>query len=233
MELYLRVIADTDDTVIREVRIKGSATLLELHENLYPAFGLLPGVNVVRELPKDWSLTGRVEARERLVREGWAPRHELVDVSLLAARKLGIGTTLMAGYLIRLRQGEQAHRAIQQLAVVRRLARFRLAHRVAADPTWALREAVVLRLRYRLSAELPLSGTTVDTREGYLKLNNEYLGIVQGQERGGEVRLAGFLGYVLRPGRKLEIGLEHRAFTSTITTPVHRTWLGVNYYVSF
>lgn len=43
MELYLRVIADTDDTVIREVRIKGSATLLELHENLYPAFGLLPG----------------------------------------------------------------------------------------------------------------------------------------------------------------------------------------------
>jgi hypothetical protein len=43
MELFLRVIADTADNVIRDVRIKGSATLLELHENLYPAFGLNPG----------------------------------------------------------------------------------------------------------------------------------------------------------------------------------------------
>ncbi|HOP44056.1 MAG: DUF2490 domain-containing protein [Flavobacteriales bacterium] len=197
------------------------------------AFGLLPSVNVVRELPKDWSLNGRVEARERLLEEGWAPRHVLTDLGLLGARKLGIGTTVTAGYQLRLARGEQAHRTLQQLAVVRRLARFRLAHRVATDQTWTGREPVVLRVRYRISAEVPLTGTTVDPNEGYLKLNNEYLAVAQDEERGGEVRLAVFLGRVLRPGRKLELGLEHRAFTSSVTTPVHRTWLGVNYYVSF
>lgn len=43
MEVFLRFIADTKDTVIREVRIKGSATLLELHERAYAAFDLNPG----------------------------------------------------------------------------------------------------------------------------------------------------------------------------------------------
>ncbi|MEY2963937.1 MAG: hypothetical protein RL754_1198 [Bacteroidota bacterium] len=43
MEVFLRIIADTNETVIREVRIKGSASLLDLHEHLYPIFGLAPG----------------------------------------------------------------------------------------------------------------------------------------------------------------------------------------------
>ena len=43
MEVYLRFIADTSDTVIREVRIKGSASLLNLHEQVYATFGLEPG----------------------------------------------------------------------------------------------------------------------------------------------------------------------------------------------
>ena len=43
MEVYLRFIADTSDTVIRDVRIKGSASLLKLHEQVYATFGLEPG----------------------------------------------------------------------------------------------------------------------------------------------------------------------------------------------
>ena len=43
MEFFLRIVADTDDTVIREVRIKGTATLMSLHEHVYPEFELIPG----------------------------------------------------------------------------------------------------------------------------------------------------------------------------------------------
>lgn len=43
MEVFLRFIADTSDTVIREVRIKGSASLLQLHEQVYTTFGLESG----------------------------------------------------------------------------------------------------------------------------------------------------------------------------------------------
>lgn len=43
MEIFLRVIADTDDTVLKEMRIKGSASMLSLHEHIFTSFGLLPG----------------------------------------------------------------------------------------------------------------------------------------------------------------------------------------------
>ncbi|HCP41364.1 MAG TPA: hypothetical protein DIT65_06175 [Cryomorphaceae bacterium] len=43
MEFFLRVIADTDDTVIREVRIKGGASMMKLHEHIFSEFKLNPG----------------------------------------------------------------------------------------------------------------------------------------------------------------------------------------------
>lgn len=43
MEFFLRVIADTNDTVLKEVRIKGSASMMKLHEHIFTEFGLNPG----------------------------------------------------------------------------------------------------------------------------------------------------------------------------------------------
>ena len=43
MEFFLRVIADTEDTVLKEIRIKGSASMMALHEHIYTHFGLQPG----------------------------------------------------------------------------------------------------------------------------------------------------------------------------------------------
>ncbi len=43
MEFFLRVIADTNDTVLKEVRIKGGASMMKLHEHIYTEFGLNPG----------------------------------------------------------------------------------------------------------------------------------------------------------------------------------------------
>ena len=43
MEFFLRVIADTNDTVLKEVRIKGAASMMNLHEHIYTEFGLNPG----------------------------------------------------------------------------------------------------------------------------------------------------------------------------------------------
>ena len=42
MEFFLRVIADTDDTVLKEVRIKGAASMMNLHEHIFNEFGLNP-----------------------------------------------------------------------------------------------------------------------------------------------------------------------------------------------
>lgn len=43
MEVYLRIIADTQETVIRELRVKGSTTLLNLQQLTLPLFDLSEG----------------------------------------------------------------------------------------------------------------------------------------------------------------------------------------------
>lgn len=43
MEIFLRVIADTEETILKEVRIKGGATMRALHEQLFTCFGLESG----------------------------------------------------------------------------------------------------------------------------------------------------------------------------------------------
>ena len=43
MEIFLRVIADTEETILKEVRIKGGATMRALHEQLFNCFGLESG----------------------------------------------------------------------------------------------------------------------------------------------------------------------------------------------
>lgn len=43
MELYIRVIANTEVDVIREVRVNASLSLMEFHQKLFPVFGLEPG----------------------------------------------------------------------------------------------------------------------------------------------------------------------------------------------
>ncbi len=43
MELYLRIIADVEGTVLKEFRIKGGATLADLHEKIHRSFELAPG----------------------------------------------------------------------------------------------------------------------------------------------------------------------------------------------
>lgn len=55
MEIFLRVIADTDDTVLKEMRIKGTASMLQLHEHIYTSFGLQPGeMGSFFESTPDW-----------------------------------------------------------------------------------------------------------------------------------------------------------------------------------
>lgn len=43
MEVYLRIIADTQETVIRELRVKGSTTLLNFQQLVLPLFTLSEG----------------------------------------------------------------------------------------------------------------------------------------------------------------------------------------------
>jgi hypothetical protein len=194
--------------------------------------GLLPSINLNKKLPKDWSLNFKAESRQSMYRGGFDYEYLLTDVALVAAKKIGINTSAAAGYLMRIDAEGVRHRAIQQISFVKRYAGFRLSHRVSADQTFENGDAPEYRLRYRLSSEVPLQGLSLDPKEFFLKLSNEYLGSMQHDDLDLEIRAAAFIGYAISPKQKLELGLDYRLDSFIHGQARNRYWIGLNFYQS-
>ena len=199
--------------------------------------GLLPSINLNKKLEKGWRLNFRVESRQELrageFREEPPFKYDyvLTDYSLISSKKLGLNANLAAGYLLRFRDGEQVHRSIQQYVITRRLAGFRLAHRIATDQTFFRDSGPELRLRYRLTSEFALSGQAVDRKEAYVKINQEVLNSLQEGEYDLELRLVPLLGFQFNDRNKLEAGVDYRINSYLESAPSHRFWLSLNWFL--
>lgn len=199
--------------------------------------GSLPAINFNQGLPQDWALNFKWESRQVYRSGEWGEasttdvRFPLSDLSALGARKVGLNARLVAGYLLRLREGRVVHRSIQQLAIIRKLPSLRVAHRFATDQTFAPHLLPEFRLRYRFTLEVPLNGQAVDPGEAYLRLNNEYLNTFSAGSHELELRLVPLLGYVFASTNKLEIGLDYRAADLLSEAISHRFWLSINWYL--
>jgi hypothetical protein len=192
--------------------------------------GMLPSLNINKKLQKDWSLHFKAESRQGLINGDFNYEYLLTDISLIAATKIGISTTIAGGYLIRIDEGQINNRAIQQISFVKRYPGFRLSHRISSDQTFQRDDQTEVRLRYRLSSEIPLEGQSLDPGEFFLKMNNEYLNSFQGDEYDLELRLAAFLGYAFGSDNKLEIGVDYRVDSFIDNNPRNRFWISLNFY---
>jgi hypothetical protein len=196
-------------------------------------FGILPTVNINAKLPKDWSANFKAESRQLLFKDGFKYSYQLTDLSFGVGKKVGIRTTIAIGYLLGITNDGTANRFIQQLSHVKQYQTFKLAHRLQADQTFIEDNSAEYRIRYRLSAEIPLSGQTLDLKEFFIKINNEYLNSLQSEEYDLEIRIAGYIGYVVSPKNKLEFGLDYRVDSFINDSQRNRFWLGLNFYQSF
>lgn len=194
--------------------------------------GLLPRFNINKKLEKDWSVNLQIESRNEVIDDGLAYDYVLTDASLLVAKKVTLHSTLAGGYLMRREDGQMIHRAIQQVAVIQNIPSVTLAHRFSTDQTFESEERNQVRLRYRLSTQVPLNGQTLDPKEFFLKLSGEVLNEWQGSEYGLEMRAVAFLGYAFQAGSKLELGLDYRLDGVIANEARNRMWIGVNYYLS-
>jgi len=161
----------------------------------------------------------------------------LSDISMIASRKTGLNTNLGGGYLVRILENQVIHRTIQQFSIVSQYNRFRLAHRFSADQSFNLNpneefklKYVQYRLRYRIAAEFPLNGQSVDAREFYLKINNEYLYGWQNSGNDIEIRIVPIIGYNFVDKSKLELGLDYRLDSFLNATTRNSFWLSVNWF---
>jgi hypothetical protein len=201
--------------------------------------GILPAVNFNKQLKKDWSFNARIESRQLFLRgekRGLAEKdynYVLTDVSVIAAKKVGLNSRIAGGYLIRFEEGDLFHRFIQQYTLVQKLSGFRLAHRLVSDQTISKIESPEIRFRYRITAEIPLNGQSLDVKEFYLKLNHEYLNSFQASQYDFEVRLVPLLGYDIARHFKIETGIDYRVNGFLNNRTRHSYWFPINLFIDF
>lgn len=200
-------------------------------------FGVLPSVNLNKKMKNNWSLNTKLESRQ-LFQRGEFNRtadkdynYVLTDMSLIVAKKVGLNSRIAGGYLIRLEDGNFFHRFIQQYVIVQKLSGWRLAHRIMSDQTFSKIEKPDIRLRYRITSEIPLNGESVDPGEFYLKLNNEYVNSLQAEEYDLEVRLIPLLGYDIIDNFKIESGLDYRVNSFLNNSTRHSYWMTLNLFI--
>lgn len=200
-------------------------------------FGVLPSVNLNKKMKNNWSLNTKLESRQLFQRgefNGTTDKeynYVLTDMSLIAAKKVGLNSRISGGYLIRLEDGDFFHRFIQQYVVVQNLSGWRLAHRIMSDQTFSKIEKPEIRLRYRITSEIPLNGEAVDPGEFYLKLNNEYVNSFQAKEYDLEIRLIPLLGYDITDNFKIESGLDYRVNSFFNNSTRHSYWMNFNLFI--
>jgi len=199
--------------------------------------GVLPTVNYNHKINKDWDVNFRFESRhfvfENNISENSSFKYDysLSDVSALVGRKTGLNSKVVLGFLTRIEPDAISYRTIQQFIFQTKIESFRVAHRIATDQTFSPNEATEFRLRYRVSAEIPLSGQKLDVKEFYLKFNTEVLNSIQDNVYDLEFRIVPNIGYVINEQHKIELGLDNRfeSFINNQTSIV--SWITINWFL--
>lgn len=213
------------------------APLTALTQESYVA-GTLTQVNLNVRLGKKYKLNTKLEARQIFSEKEISKsrknkfRYERTDLHFVFTRKISADNTIGAGYLVRLEEGELAHRFIQQFNSVREYDKLTLAHRIVLDETFRKDEPAVIRLRYRIGFEKSLNGNAIDPREFYLKMNNEYLGIWSKPNTDLEIRASLALGYNATDNNKVEIGLEYRTNEFYESANAQQFWVTIAWFYS-
>lgn len=178
--------------------------------------GFLPKFNLNKGLSQGFKLNLKLESRQ-LLRRGtfgenndWQYDYSLTDFAAVMSKKSGVRSSFAAGIQIRRRNEQWFYRLIQQFSFVQKYPQFRLGHRFGLDQTFVDGSSPSLRFRYRISAELPISGQQVDRGELYFKIGNEYLPRLQASSASMEIRLLPVLGLNFTDNNKLELGLDYR-----------------------
>jgi hypothetical protein len=200
--------------------------------------GLLPQVNADVKIGDNWKVNAKVEGRQLFIQHPFPAgknefEFERLDLEFVASKSLSSFDAIGGGYLVRRQDGKLIHRFIQQYVITQNLFVFRLAHRFRVDQTIENQEKLQFRLRYRVSFEQPLNGLIVDPGEFYLKLNNEYLGILKDRKGNLEVRGLACLGYNKSEEDQIEAGADYRLEDIINAKPVYKLYLYVGWYHSF
>ena len=213
------------------------ARLNRIYAQTQTSVGLLPTINYNHKVNKDWDINVKYESRHFMFQRNFMQQkkfeydYALSDFSVLVGRKSGLNAKVVLGVLTRVEPGAISYRTIQQYIHQTKICIYRVTHRISADQTFSSHESAKFRLRYRLSAEVPLSGKKVDAKEFYVKLNTETLNSIQNNTYDLEFRVVPNIGYVINERHKIEFGLDNRLDSFIDNQTRFTSWIVLNWYL--
>jgi hypothetical protein len=196
--------------------------------------GLLPEVSVSYKWSDKIQQTVKIESVHELYQAESARfeyAYDQTDIQLFLEGRLNPFIKIAGGYQYRLEgNGDNPHRFIQQAALLQRMTGFRIGHRFRTDQTIYSSNAVKMRLRYRLSAELPLEGQSLDAGEFYLLMSGEPIYSWQDAKSDMEVRFVTSFGYFINNKTKLVMGLDYRLENLLDDPASQKLWLRLGWF---
>lgn len=200
--------------------------------------GLFPEYALSYKLSDNWKLIHKIESQHGFYRRDEELEmveldyfHYRTDLQFFASYRLNPIAKVDAGYQLRFEKGS-SHRFIQQYAWIHFWKDFRIGHRLRADQTYEEDESFLWRIRYRLSTDFALQGTSIDPGEKYLVGSIEtILGYAQPNFE-VENRYVLGIGHYFNDKHKLEISIDYRTDDHFNPSFRQRLWSKVSYYWS-
>lgn len=203
-------------------------------------FGFFPEAQLSYKTKSGFKLSTKIESQHGVINTSpemnpeYDYYHNQTDFQGFIGKSINPFVSLTVGYQYRIDpQSNNSNRSIQQISFVQPLTGIKLGHRIRTDQTFASEESPEFRGRYRLSAEIPLSGQSLDPTEFYCILSDEGIISYQNDDAGFENRFVIGMGKLLTKHQKVQIALDYRTDKFSAPSIRHRTWFKFGWYASF
>ncbi len=198
--------------------------------------GLLPNVVVsqkLKDLKVNYSWQSRVSRSSDTSSDPeWSDTaYRLSDLSIVATRSWDVNKSMAAGALYRINaDGANLFRLRQHIGIISPWQQLRVSHRILLDESFVSGRDPLIRLRYRLSTDLPLNGTQIDNNEWYLKSTIELLQRYRSSTYRMDLRGGLYIGRKLTNSNKIELGIDYRHEGVAKSNAENIYWLAMSLY---
>jgi hypothetical protein len=186
---------------------------------------IAPDISVNIKLNEHYTINSKVEAFQLFLERDdadsplWINKFEGADLQLFITRRLNPFSRASLGYQYGFEPGDPgSHRFIQQYLQVSRFRNLTFGQRLRSDQTFTTDKATKLRLRSRISFEIPLQGQSLDPMEFFLLVSDEILYAYQKPSHSLENRFVLNAGYMINPSQKLQFGFDLRSENGQLIT---------------
>ncbi len=201
--------------------------------------GIFPEISLTKKISQLDKLNFKIENQEVIFdnrdSEFENPQftHYRTDLMVFLDRSIRPGVSVALGVFHRFQDNEDGNRIIQQLAILQRMRNLRINHRMRTDQTFTRNNDLEVRVRYRLSVEVPLEGAEVDPKEFYMVFSDEPILSYQGEGFEIENRAVIALGKLFNSQEKLEWAVDYRTDGFIQEGFRTRLWAKISYYYNF